>query len=168
MQIHNDFELQAYLNSVANQVINIVTGKVHMMLVEYIMKYTYEYGGLPNMDYYDESGYPTYEFMDSWFSEKIKTTLDSVIYRVAQDWQGMSYDPDTFLHGSKYTGDVRKQLADILNVDGVSGGDFSGGENSKPRRAYFNLLLKDLNDGEMFKMLDEEFAKFGFFRRTII
>lgn len=165
--IVNDMQLKKMLNMVGLEVIRLASGRVHMMLLEYIMKYTYEYGG-DNVSYYDETGKPTYEFLDSWFVNKLKINSDIIAAKVMQDWQSMSYDPDTYLHGSSYTGDVRKELANILNVDGISAGDFSGYPNSKVRRAYFDILLKDLNDGEMIKIFDEEFAKFGFFRNRII
>lgn len=165
--ITNEAQLLNMFQSVAKEVIRESSNRILDMLIKYIYKYTYEYGG-DNVEYYDGSGTPTYEFVESWFVNKMTGTANRVASQVMQDWMSMSYDPDTYLHGSKYTGDVRKELADILNVDGVSAGDFSGYENSKVRRAYFDILLKDLNDGEMIKIFDEEFAKFGFRRGIII
>ena len=119
-----------------------------------ITKYTY--GQLPNVDYYDGSGYPTYQFLDAFTFTNIEQKLNNFVSELYYNWQSMDYDGATGLHGNPYDGDLREQLAGILNTDS---------DINKPRKPYWDIFITDMFDGGIEKLFDKytksEFGKLG-------
>jgi len=149
------------MNPILSKVINNMEKDIRSILREYITKYVYDYGTTMNADsysdddneyptepsklnrvYWNGTGMPTYEFLNAWIWEKVSSNVSSITTRLFNDPTLMRYDPETYLHGSNSTGDMRKELANILNVDGVSSGDFP----LKERKPYWDYLIEDLFD----------------------
>lgn len=99
------------LEDAANQSLEI--------LQEYIREYAYHYDPLTtsgsNVAYYNKTGTPTGQFLESWYIDDIKYTANEMITKIFYDGSAMDFDPDTYLHGSNAGGDARESLADILN-----------------------------------------------------
>jgi len=125
----------------------------------FIMSFVYEEGGLPNALYWDKivpgrisvheyedeeigSAMPTFEFMEAWKLSKAKLMPagQGITQTLYYDWPSMTFDPETFLHGDPEHGDLREDLARILNVEGNDAGFFGG----KERRPYWDLFIEDL------------------------
>jgi len=139
-------------------VVHIVSDEMLGVLADDIMKYTYT--DVHNEDYWNGSGVPTYEFLMAFKLTNVEQKLNEIVTELYYDWQSMDYDPDTYLHGTPWGGDMRERLAEILNVDGVTG--FS----NKSRKPYWDIFIKQMfDDGGIKKLFDkymkEEFAKIG-------
>ena len=160
MPARNNAELTAMLMPIASNVIKSASLDMIEMLANDIMEYTYEFGGLPNAYYYNGSGMPTFQFLEAFKLTDIEKNMNQAATKIFYDWAGMDYDPTTYLHGNPFSGDVREQLADILNIDGEAGW------MTKARKPYWDIFIKQiLDDGGAEKLFDrymsEEFGKIG-------
>lgn len=158
MPITNDIEMATMLSNIASKVIEKVSKDMLFILKEYINDETYD--PLPNAYYYNGSGKPTFQFREAFEFTQIENKIKQVVTELFYNWQEMSYDPDTFLHGSPWNGDMRQQLADILNVDG------STGFSTKIRKPYWDDYIKEMFDQNgLTKLFDvymrQEFGKQG-------
>jgi hypothetical protein len=160
----SEYAIRKVVMQIAGEVIMLLTNDVIGKIHANIDKYTYEYGGLPNKIYYNGNRYPTYEFKNA-FQNEIKITAAKVASEIFYNWQGMSFDPDTWLHGTKNeeTGaieDNRELLAQILNQD------IQAGFMTKARKPYWDITIDELfNQGELSQMCEkyvvETCAKYG-------
>jgi len=160
MAIKNNLDLTKIFSDIVATVIHETCRDIQELLVNNIDEYTYRYGGLPNANYYNGSGTPTWQFLEAFRLSGSEKKLNTIVQSIFYDWQSMEYDSETFLHGSPYNGDMRKALAEVLNVDG------STGFSSKQRKPYWDITIKQLFDeGKLIKFLDqhmkENFAKVG-------
>ena len=158
MPARNNAELNAMLLPIASNVIKLVSDAILTVLQRHIDDETYD--PLPNADYYNGSGTPTFQFKHAFEFTEVQTRMSEVISELFYNWQSMSYDPDTFLHGSSWNGDMRERLADILNIDG------STGFSNKIRGPYWDNFIIELFDNGGFEKLfnvymSEEFGKIG-------
>jgi hypothetical protein len=162
MPITNDWDAYSVLSKVMEIVIRKVSECVADDLYESIQQNTYEYGGLPNVDYYKGTGEPTYQFKNAFFFDDIVNNVKEVFselnYHPEEPY--MYYDPKTLLHGSPASGDMRKKLAEILNVSD----EFY--YETKPRLPYWDIFIEDeFSNGKIKRYFDqymrEEFAKIG-------
>jgi CRISPR/Cas system endoribonuclease Cas6 (RAMP superfamily) len=160
MQIKNDWDAYSVLSKIMVNVIQKVSEKVADDLHESIQQNTYEFGGLPNVFYYDGTKEPTYQFKNAFFFDDIVNNLKEIFselnYHPEEPY--MSWDKKT-LHGNA-TDDMRKQLAEILNVDDQFYYE------TKPRLPYWDIFIEDeFANGKIKKYFDqymrEEFAKIG-------
>lgn len=158
------------MQDIAEEVIEQVSFDLAKLLVDYIDMFVYKYEYFPNQTYYKGSGKPTYEFRKAWKISKIKPTVKGITQEIYYDWQSMSYDPDTWKHGSNVPGwpqDAREQLADWLNVTGYTSGLSLNGTRplSKLRMPYFDIWTEKLFDkNEIRNRLDKEFKSYGIVR----
>jgi len=170
IKIKNVGDFQRFGLPIVSTVLEEVQKKVRIILLDNITKYTYEFGrpdgsemfDMLNISYHDETGKPTFEFYLSWEWQILSSTTDRIVRELFSNSDAMTFDPATFLHGSEETGDVRDKLPAILNVDGVSAGDFSDRPHAKVRKPYWDITIDELfNQGRLKEIVDEEFAKFG-------
>jgi len=138
MPITNDEQMIMMLGGIASKVIEKVSTDMLFILKGYINDETYT--DVPNAWYYNGDKKPTYQFREAFEFTKIENKMKQIVTELFYNWQEMSYDPDTFLHGSPWNGDMRQQLADILNVDG------STGFSNKIRQPYWDDYIKAMFD----------------------
>ena len=160
MQIKNDWDAYSVLSKIMVNVIQKVSEKVADDLYESIQENTYEYGGLPNVDYYKGTGEPTYQFKNAFFFDDIVNNIKEVFSELNYHWEKMDVDLPTLLHGSPSSGDMRQRLAEILNVDDQFFYE------TKPRLPYWDIFIEDeFSNGKIKRYFDqymrEEFAKIG-------
>lgn len=161
MEMINQDQLILAMNGIAEQVIIIVSEKVLQQLQENINKYTYEYGGYPNKDYYHGFGIPTFQFKRAWELSNIKKEILNVTRELFHNWAKMDYEPDFYLHGSEEYGDVREMLAEYLNVSGNAPTSVF----YKERQPYWDITMEELfGGGGLEKMFSQELSKFGFIK----
>jgi hypothetical protein len=104
------------------------------------------------------SGQPTRQFKNAFQVEDIKFTANKVATEIFYNWQGMDFDPDTWLHGDKNeetdnVEDNRENLAAYLNQD------IEHGFMTKARKPYWDITIEELfQEGEM-NQLCERFVK---------
>ena len=147
MPARNNAELTAMLMPIASNVIKLVSDGMLTVLQRHIDDETYD--PLPNADYYNGSGTPTFQFKHAFEFTEVQTQMNEVVSELFYNWQNMSYDPDTFLHGSSWNGDMRERLADILNTNG------STGFSNKVREPYWDNFITELFDnGGLEKLFD--------------
>lgn len=132
MAIKTDEDLEKVFNKVIEDVIKSISERAKKLLQEHINTDTYGINktdmGTPeiNSSYLNGTGTPSYEFRDKAWDIQLNKTLFSLFY----DGDLMSPPSSNFplLHGfdgesksgQHYHYDRRKQLADILNVDGIA------------------------------------------------
>lgn len=137
-------------------------------LAEAIQRDTYENEYFPNKVYYNQTGMPTYEFIKSWTWRDTVVALGTITKELYYDPSNMSFDANTWKHGSPFGGDARANLAEILDVNGYTSSlkAPSGRPFSKKRKAYWtdNFIKSLFDDKELEQMFDEEFSKRGFER----
>jgi len=155
MAIKNNAELLKAFSGIIREIVRKVILDMLYKLQDDIDEYTY--GQLPNIDYYNGSGYPTYQFKEAFTFSNIEQKLNNFMSELYYNWQSMDYDGATGLHGNPYDGDLRQQLADILNTDY---------DINKPRQPYWDIFINDMFDGggieKLFdKYTREEFGKMG-------
>jgi hypothetical protein len=82
---------------------------------DYVRKFVYGSHG-KNVSYHDGSGKPTMEFYNSWEWTQIRKLTDSLVTELWYNPANMSFDMDTFLHGSRYSSpnDIGENLPAIL------------------------------------------------------
>lgn len=155
--IKNNTMLVKMLSKVASEVIFQVSSDMLEVLANDIMEYTY--GVLPNAYYYNGTGMPTFQFLEAFKLSDVQQKMNEIVTELYYDWQTMDYDPSTYLHGTTWSGDLRQELADILNVSGYTG--FS----NKDREPYWDIFIQDMFSGGLEKLFDkytkQEFKKFG-------
>jgi len=155
--ITNDIELAAVLNEIVDKIMPIVQKNISEELHENILKWVYYEDYFPNKYYYNKTGIPTWQFLNSflWKDNPISTLGSSKILYYA--WETLSFDPLTALHGSERGGDARENLAEILDVEGYDKGIFGG----KLRGAFWKNTMDDLLSGTIESWFKTQFANYG-------
>lgn len=100
----------------------------------------------------------TQDFRESWDRTNaiiINNIAESTIF---QDYIRMRLDLDKFTHGSNYGGDIRPNLAEIIN-EGLSGLIFGKGFWTQPRPFWDEWI--DWCDKNIFRIFSEECVKLG-------
>jgi len=147
------------LSEIAESVILSASKDILNLLQKRIMEDTYLYDTNPRTWYYDKTGKPTYEFLNSFRWKDVSNTVVEVTRELFYNWESMSYNAAKFKHGSFLSGDMRKQLADILNVNGIDTPNDWGG---RERLAYWDNFLDDLfNSTRLVNMFKKYLSKYG-------
>jgi hypothetical protein len=146
------------IRKTSEEVVYDVVDEIAKVLYAYIMEYTY--GDLPNKQYWKGEGIPSWQFLNAFKLTNVQQKMNEIVSELYYDWQSMDYDPGTYLHGSYYTGDMREVLAEVLNIEGITG--FS----NKTRHPYWDIFIEEMFDkdgiGKLFdKYMKEEFSKIG-------
>lgn len=168
MDITNPTELRAALMIIAKDAVQQVSNDVQTVLDSNIITYTYTHEEEPNSWYYAKSGEPTWEFLRAFIWDDFELFVNAVHKKLKYYWEGMSFDADTGLHGDPDRGDLREQLADILNIEGRDDGYFVSsktGLRGKPRHPFWDITMSDLFDkGGLTDFFDDALGERGFFR----
>ncbi len=148
MAIRTDEDLENVFDKLIMEVVGNIYERAKKLLQQHINTDTYGIGknvtGHPsiNRSYLDGTGIPSYEFRDKAWDGELRRTLFSIFY----DGDLMSPPSYSFpyLHGNIYKNkDRRKELADLLNVSGVSpDGDFYSSKKREPFWDNFEQELK--------------------------
>lgn len=149
--IKNDEDLLKVFSGTIREIVRRVVLDMLYVLEDYIVEYTY--GELPNHVYYNKTGYPTYQFLDAFTFSNINQKLNKFISKLYYDWQSMDYDPNTLLHGDPESGDLRQELADILNTDS---------DLDKPRKPYWDIFITEMFDKHGIENLFDKYTKSEF------
>lgn len=152
--IENPVDLQRGLSNIAENVITSVSNDLLVKLKESIMQNVYLYDPRPNRVYYNGTGRPTYQFFNAFQLKAIQTTLTDVTRELFYNWQSMSVDTATFLHGNPREGDLRERLAELLDVQGFDEGFFGGKLRNEFWTNFINEFFADTHE------LDFLFAKY--------
>jgi hypothetical protein len=140
LQINNSIELSLALKNMAKDAISSVSKELLKNLQNQILIDIYNFDPMPRRWYYNKTGRPTYEFLHAFRWQGIKEALDEISNTLWYDGLSMGYEPDKYKHGSAKFGDLREQLAEILNVNGVDAFNNFGG---RERRAYWDNFLRE-------------------------
>lgn len=156
----------AMINQINEDVIDNVSTSIVQLLQQIIIRDVYksgdEEGSTENWSYYNHSRQPTFQFMMAFMWDDVKKIVHGIARELFYNADSMDFDPDTYLHGDPDLGDLRKDLADILNVDGIDEQNAWGGKLRKP---YWNNFIDELfGQKKIIQMFDEEFAQFGITR----
>jgi hypothetical protein len=152
--ITNPIELHNALATILKDVINSVSKDLLKALQERIMMDVYLYDPRHNHWYYNKSGKPTMQFYNAFKWGDIAETVNDMTRELFYDWQSLKLDTATFLHGDPVRGDMRQQLADLLNVSGFDDGFFGG----KLRNEFWTHFIDEFINDQ--KELDFLFAKY--------
>lgn len=119
--IYTEEELNHYVMEMMALTISDLSSAILDKLKNNITKNTYELGG-DNYTYFRGSGEPTYEFLESFQWEEIKKGVTVITRNLVYNWGSMSLqDDDVFPAHKSFEGkDMRRELADLLNFNGIS------------------------------------------------
>jgi hypothetical protein len=156
MQIKNDWDAYSVLSKVMVKVIEDVTNFMMIELEDSIEKNTYKFDYYPNIYYYNGRKTPTRQFEHAFHFDEIVNNMREVIAELSYHWQEMDWDQET-LHGNDKD-DMRERLAELLNIDGLSG--------MKERQPYWDIFIEDMfQGGKLKRAFDQamkvEFGKIG-------
>jgi hypothetical protein len=148
MAIKNQSELNRFLGDQIAKVINNVSAQVLELLKYNINKYAVNQPS----DWYVRTG----QFEQAFMLEALQQTVNKFLRRLVYDSSNMTFDPDTFTHGSPFGGDATETLVEILNKEG-----FTSSLNWKFSHPYWDITLKELDDGKLEGMYRTEFKNVG-------
>lgn len=164
MDFNSLSQLNNYLvNKVFPNVLQYVANKANELWRENTDKYVYEAGNRTNYYAYGTTQ-PTFELRESISNSEVTKNGDSAEIRVYHDKDKMRFEPDDFVHGSRYWKDgftdIREILPKIIN-DGLSG-DFFGSGWWQEERPYFSKTIEEIQSkGLIKKWFQEGLAKEG-------
>jgi hypothetical protein len=141
--IKSPTQLNTSLNKIINDVMKEVSDDITNALQKRILLDTYQFGG-PNKFYFKGTKKPTFEFLHSFKWHNIKKLADGITREMYYDYLSMRFDSYFFLHGSYAQGDMRRKLADALNITGIDNGTMGG----KERRPFWDNFIKEMFDGD--------------------
>lgn len=147
MPYNNQKELDAAINRALKKCVAYLSDKMLDCLKERIWQDTYTRDYYPNTVYVDD-GIPTFEFLNAFEFEGIKSSIKEVSNRLFYNWQDKMSSPSSsrpYVHGNYYKGiDRKEELANILNVSGkdaCGSNDFGG----KKREPFWDNTIKEIN-----------------------
>lgn len=140
MAIYNMNDFDELFTKINEEVIYALSERTLTLLEKHIMNDMY--GALPNKQYEDGTGMPTFQFKRAFAFGKLVKAFNSVSRGLIYDWASMdSPSPNhPTRHGNYKNGtitDRRQELADILNRKGLVGG--------KMRNLYWDNFINELN-----------------------
>jgi len=145
MSYSNQKELDVAISKALEKCVNYLSDKMLKCLKDRIWEDTYSKDYYPNKVYVDD-GIPTFEFLNAFEFEGIKTRISEVSNKLFYNWMDMS-SPSMgrpYVHGNYEKGeDRRSDLASILNVTGKDGNNDFGG---KERAPFWDNTIKEIND----------------------
>lgn len=153
--------LSNYLMPILQDCLKEVADRVNDRLRANVDEYVY----INSNNYYAMgSGEPTYDLRESITTDEISKSGNELSTKVYHDKSKMRFQPDDFIHGSRYwengTTDIREILPLIIN-DGLSGNLFGDGWWTE-ERPYFSITLKELqSQGLIKKWFKEALQKRG-------
>jgi hypothetical protein len=161
-------ELMSMQIAEMSQVIDGIAAKLVNKLLELVDQYVY--------DAYDppEYGYERQEDNGGLRGSYVKTDKPTIVgntisSEIFSDVSTLTLDEDRYIHGSHYgrNGDMYSDIRAVLDeiiIEGLSGPLFNFSENRdywlKPRD-YWQPFIKLLDDGEIDKLIEEEFGMRG-------
>ena len=140
--ITNQEQFDKVLKNALIKCVGYLSDKILKCVQDHIQKDTY--GKLPNKEYNNGTGMPTFEFKNAFRFEGIKSSVNDISNRLFYDWSTMHAPSQSnkYLHGNFDEGvDRRSILAELLNVDGIDGGNDWGG---KERKAFWDNALEEI------------------------
>jgi uncharacterized phage-associated protein len=162
MDIRSEQELIAIMEQKAGEAMEAAADEIHELFQrEYVLKHVYDsHGG--NMVYHAGMGQPTLEFMEAWVWTPLRKEASRLVKEMWYNPSTMSFNIDTFLHGSKYSRpeNVKASLMDILNKKGYSSSLWLS--VYRPI-AYWDKFISDMFDnGKLERILSKHFLEKGF------
>ncbi|MGL4453665.1 MAG: hypothetical protein ACRCTZ_21105 [Sarcina sp.] len=147
--IQDDLQLQMFLLNDLQRAVDNTLERCLNELQEIIMSTVYG-AGTPIV--YER----TNEFLESFKENKATIKGLMVQGEIFQDFMSMSYNPESFTHGS-YSGDVREYLADIINDGAI--GLFGDGWYSQSRPFWDEFIY--WVDNNLNSIFEQECKKLG-------
>jgi hypothetical protein len=157
MNLRNHKQVETELNKVLLEILNVLSKEMLSMLREEIQEATYEADYFPNKWYEygdgtDGSGMPSFEFKNAFkWKESKKGSFGEIKKELYYAWQEMTVNKATGRHWDNGK-DIRKKLAEYLNVDDVFGG--------KERFAYWDNFINQM-DTVFYDLFEEQMTKKG-------
>jgi hypothetical protein len=153
ININNTQELKKIMDNIVSDALEETCQKLFDQLMLSLDKWIYNYHK-PNADYARHTGDPTGEFRESWTTMQTHhgDTHTAIIFNEPET---MSFDPYYNIHGSYLKGDLREDLAGILN-EGTGGSQWY---NSP--RPYWDEFIKLLQNGFTDKAFQSALRKRG-------
>ena len=148
--VYNDNELYAAIDADMRNALSATLDEIFsIFLTNYVEKYAYTHSNT----WYVPSG----EFLNAWRTTRVTKIGDSLGGSIIYDPKGMTYDFDTWKHGSQMQGwgTAVPYMADLLNVQGPIGMAWNYRDE-----AYWDKFVEDIFDsGEIDRMFGENYGK---------
>ena len=156
--VNNDKELLKIMNDIISDALTEVGEKVFEHLMNNLDKWIYNYNK-PNISYAYGKGEPTGDFKRSWTTMQTQNGNEhkALIYNEPEE---MRLDEYNHIHGSLSLGDLRNDLAAILN-EGY--GDKSNWWDSP--RPYWDELMELISKGYVDKLFKSACQRRGLILR---
>jgi hypothetical protein len=151
-------QIENYLMKCIKNALDEVGEKVNELLREHVDDDVYKVGYKANYYAYGDSQ-PTFDLRESVTTSDVKTNGNQSEVSIFHDKNKMRFEPDNFIHGSRYwkdgTTDIREYLPMIVDM-GLSG-DLFGSGWWQDERPYFRNTLAELRDNGKLKQWFKEF-----------
>lgn len=163
LQISSFDQLEKILIPIIKECLEEIGNKANEVLREHIDKDVYQAGRQTNYYAYGTSQ-PTFTLRDSITTSKVKTNGNLSEISIYHDKNKMDFDPDNFIHGSRYWKDGVTDIRDILPMiinDGLSGNLFGEGWWQNPRPYWSNALIELQQQGKIREWFIQALKKRG-------
>jgi hypothetical protein len=156
MQLRTKKQVESFMIKTFSEITEKIAKDLRRDLIEYIDSKTYEQDYFPNFKYEDGdgtfgSGQPSFEFEQSFRWKPTKVSPREISKQLYYAWENMTVDRYTGRHWEDER-DTRKDLADMLNVDGIVG--------HKKRLPYWDIFIRQM-DLEFDRIFRKEVANRG-------
>lgn len=144
MAINSTKQLNEMLIKITKKVTDEIIDKMWSCLRKHILSDTYDLANQPNSYYALGTASPTYEFLNAFQKSEDYANLSNIINkRIFYNWQSMSLqrdeeNPEYSVHMSALGEDMREELADILNRNGLIA--------HKYREAYWDNTINEIEN----------------------
>jgi hypothetical protein len=167
LEIRNDAELSKAIGMVVKDVINEMADEILNILYDFIKKDVYD----KYQPYVYKRTVFTENFLNSWVQD-VKSTgsYKQTIAKIFDNPEKMVFDESRYAHGSPDSGDVREDMARIIE-EGLGGHYWfpkyrrDGSINpATVKRPFFSDTIKYLEkNGRLFQMFEKGMAKRGLY-----
>ena len=148
--VYNDNELFAAIDADIRNAISATLDEIFsIFLTNYVEQYAYTHSNA----WYVPSG----EFLNAWRLTRVMKVRENIGGNIIYDPRGMTYDFDTWKHGSQMQGwgTAVPYMADLLNVKGPIGMAWNYRDE-----AYWDKFVEDIFDsGEVDRIFSENYGK---------
>ena len=150
-------QIEPILLKILMDAISEVGDRANKLLREHVVSDVYNIGDSMGIESYKRTG----DLESSVTTSNVKVYGNELEVQVFHDPDKMEYDPENFIHGSRYfePNDVREMLPYLID-QGKTGGMF-GNKWKDLMRPYMSNTIAELKDNTLEKWMVEALAKRG-------
>lgn len=161
MEIRNEKQLTDITRKIVAEAVDAVAGAILAEVQYYVLHNVYGNGNVPTV--YTR----TNEFLNSWTKDiSSKKSSKTIEARIFSDASKMSYVPSEGIHGSYEYGDLRGEMAEVIE-EGIKYAypkirkDKTWNPAAKKRRFFYDVIVELNKNRTLFSWLEAEMQARG-------